>query len=206
MSRKELEKEAKKRARRAFFLALLAFAFMGVGSAWSSFRTVCSTSNPLYFIQCPSEGTQFSFGLLGGLVLMILLGIPFGYMAYNDIKWSLYGYKTPAKGIITRVLLYVTIAVEVIPVTFYIDTSSIPSWIGFTLLALIYIWFFFSLANYSALRKKYAEDKKKKKLPKMTLPAIMEKERKEAEEIARINKADKKTRKKSSKDDYDDGL
>lgn len=206
MSRKELEKEAKKRARRVFYLVLFVCFCMGLGSGWTSFRTVCDISNPLRIFQCPSEGTQFGLGLIGGLILVLVFGIPFGYMQYNDTKWSLYGYKIPAKGVITNILWIATVVIEVLPVTFQFDAGIIPSWIGFTLLALIYVWFFFSLAYYSALRKKYAEDKRKKKLPKMTLPAIMEKERREAEEIARINKADKKTRKKSSKDDYDDGL
>ena len=205
-NRKELEKETKKRARHSFFLALLACFFMGLGSGWASFRTVCDISNPLRTFQCPSEGAQFGFGLIGGLILVLVLGLPFGYMLYNDTKWSLYGYKIPAKGMITRILWIATIVIEILPITFYFDAKSIPSWIGFTLLALIYIWFFFLLAYYSALKKQYAKDKKRKKLPKMKIIDVMEKERKINKEVAKNSKARKTSRKNSSNGYYDDGL
>ena len=153
MNKKQLMTEIKKRSWRGFYIALGYGFLMGLAETFGSIRKPCNYSNPLKVFQCPSEGTQFAFGLLGGLIDLIVIGLPFGYLIYNDTKWKLLGYKPAAKGIATNIL-WISTCVDVF-LSFYIE---IPIFVGIALFILLYLWFIFSTIYYHTLKKQYEDD------------------------------------------------
>lgn len=201
MDKKALMAEIKKRSWHGFYKALGYGFLFGVVQILNSYREVCSSSNPLNTFQCPSDGTQLAFGLLGGLLDLIIIGLPLGYLFYNDIKWKLLGYKPAAKGIMTNVLFVAIFIDALLPV--YID---IPNWIGLTLFVLLYLWFIFSVIYYHALKKQYEEDKKNGKLPKLGIIEVLKKEKQQNEEVVKSNKISKSKDESSIDDTFDDGL
>ena len=204
---KKLQKEAKKRATLAFFGVLGGVFLVGAIQLASSIQvTVCGPSNPLSAFQCPSESDQIVATLLGGVLTAVFIGLPLSFSVYADTKWYLYGYKTLAKGIVTRVLLYLVVFLEIAPSTLRFNPDIIPPWVGITVLVSLYAWFIFSLVYYSAIKKQYAKDKKRGKLPKMKIAEIIKKEKKKKAELIKSHEADRKSKKRSSNDEYDDGL
>ena len=201
MNKKTLMAEIKKRSWRGFYIALIYGFLMGLANTFSGFKKPCNYSNPLRAFQCPSEWTQIAFGTLGGLIDLIIIGLPFGYLFYNDIKWKLLGYKSAAKGVVTNIL-WVAICVDAF-FSFYIE---IPAWVGVTLFILLYLWFIISMTYYHALKKQYEDDKNHGKVPKLGIIEVLKKERMIDEQIAESNKVSQAKGGTKADDTFDDGL
>ncbi len=193
--------EIKKRSWRGFYIALVCSFIIGMAGTFISTRNACDISNPLKAYQCPSEGTQFVFSLLGGLIDLVIIGLPFGYLLYNDIKWKLLGYKPAAKGIVTDVLLVTTGVI-----VFLSAYVEMPAWLGVVLLLSLYAWLIFSTVYYHALKQQYEDDKNNGKLPKLGITEVLEKERKLDEELSKNNKNSQPEDEFDPDDTFDDGL
>lgn len=134
------------------------------------------------------------------MVGLIVIGLPFGYLTYNDTKWKLLGYKAAAKGIVTYAL-WVAILVYILSPF----NTNIPTWVGFALLISLYVWFIVSTVYYHNLKERY-EDDKNSKLPKMDIIRIVKEEEKLDKAVAENNRVSK-TKSKSNVDDiFDNGL
>lgn len=206
-NKKQLENEISRRAKKSFWIALIIFTVLGIYSALISVEYTCKHS----VLKC-----RFSFGdyalaaLLGALIYVVLVGLPLGYIEYQDTKWSLRGYKS-INGVLTTIFSIWFVTTALYPDFFrWLDSVTFPNFttIVGTLIFIVYvIWFIVSAVYYHSLKEQYEKDKKTGKLPKMAIIDVLKSEESSRVFIEKENQKNTARKAEIEKDDdYDDGL
>ena len=206
-NKKQLENEISRRARKSFWVLLIIFTVLGIGSALISVDYSCKHS----VLTC-----RFSFGdyalaaLLGALIYVVLAGLPLGYIGYQDTKWSLRGYKS-INGVLTTIFSIWFVATASYPDFFrWLDSVTFPSFttiISIIIFIVYVIWFIVSAVYYHSLKEQHEKDKKTGKLPKLAIIDVLKSEESSRAFIEKENQKNTARKAEIEKDDdYDDGL
>ena len=161
----QVEGEIKKRSIKMFWLSLLAVYGIGVCEMLSNTaRSASEYCNRMKYItpNC-SSSPNFVMSLTGGLLYIVIYGLPLGFMEYSHMKWTLYGYKATFSLVATKIF-WGMLGFSLLIVT---NNIEIPIWVSTLCLLTLIGLFIGSLAFHFAMKNKYSEDVKNGTAPKI---------------------------------------
>lgn len=192
-------------ARKYFWAYLIGSLILGAYSGLLSAEYTCKHT----VLVC-----RFSFGdyvlaaLLSALIYVVLIGLPLGYIMYQDEKWSMYGYKSK-NGIFASIFSIWVVLTAVYPDFFrWLNSSTYPFFtiVGIIIIIAYIIWIIISAVYYHRLKEQYENDKKNGKLPKASIAKALKNKEESRIFIEKERKIDITRKTETEEDDYYDGL